>query len=75
MEKALNLNRKDLKDLEEDIRLNRKQRMEFIDMYAEWLKKTPNKEWSRQQNMIINSGFRSRKKKGFAETRLLNHIK
>ncbi len=54
MEKGLKLTKKDLKELEREIESNNKQRMEFVDMYAEWLKKTPNKVWSRQQNKLIN---------------------
>ena len=53
MEKFLKLNKKDLKDIEEDIKRNREERMRFIDQYTEWLKKTPNKKWSTQQNKVI----------------------
>ena len=49
MEKGLKLTEKDLKELEEEKERNRKQRMEFVNRYAEWLKKTPNKKWSKQQ--------------------------
>lgn len=49
MEKGLKLSKKDLKELEKEIERNRKQRMEFVEMYAKWLKKTPNKVWSKQQ--------------------------
>lgn len=34
---------------------NFKQRLKFIDEYAEWVKKTPNKVWSSQQKKIIGS--------------------
>ncbi|MBN1644902.1 hypothetical protein JW851_02595 [Candidatus Woesearchaeota archaeon] len=34
---------------------NFKERLEFIDKYAEWVKKQPNKKWSSQQNNIIDS--------------------
>jgi hypothetical protein len=33
---------------------NFEERLKFIDLYVEWLKKTPNKEWSVQQKEIIN---------------------
>ena len=46
---GLKLTKKDLKELEEEKKRNRKQRMDFVNMYAEWLKKTPNKVWSKQQ--------------------------
>ncbi|MFH1588881.1 MAG: hypothetical protein ABIA76_06105 [Candidatus Diapherotrites archaeon] len=50
MGKGLNLTEIDLKELKKEMELNRQQRMEFIKQYAEWLKKTPNKIWSKQQN-------------------------
>jgi hypothetical protein len=39
----------DLKEVDKAIKINKKQRMEFVEQYAEWLKKTPNKVWSKQQ--------------------------
>lgn len=33
---------------------NFEERLKFIDDYVEWLKKTPNKVWSRQQNALID---------------------
>jgi hypothetical protein len=33
---------------------NFRDRLEFIKKYADWLKKTPNKEWSSQQKEIID---------------------
>ncbi len=53
-ELGLRLSKKDLKELDEEIKRNRKQRMEFVNFYAKWLLKAPNKEWSRQQNKLIN---------------------
>jgi ParB-like chromosome segregation protein Spo0J len=53
-EKFLKLDKKDLEEIDEDIKRNRKDRMRFIDQYTEWLKKTPNKKWSKQQNKIIS---------------------
>jgi hypothetical protein len=43
-----------LKEIDKDIERNKKARMEFIHQYTKWLKKTPNKEWSTQQNKIIS---------------------
>ena len=43
----------DFKELDEDIKRNRKQRMDFIKQYTNWLKKTSNKKWSKQQNKVI----------------------
>jgi len=54
MEKGLRLTEKDLKELEEEKQRNRQQRMDFVDMYAEWLKKTPNKVWSKQQAKYLD---------------------
>ena len=36
---------------------NQKERLDFIRMYAAWVKRTPNAEWSRQQEILINSFF------------------
>lgn len=44
----------DLKELNEEKERNRQSRLDFIDKYTEWLKKTSNKKWSKQQNKIIN---------------------
>lgn len=44
----------DLKELEKEMELNRKQRLEFVRQYAEWLKKTPNKVWSKQHCEFLN---------------------
>jgi len=43
-----------LKKLEEDKKLNFEERLRFIDLYVEWLKKTPNKVWSNHQKDIVN---------------------
>jgi hypothetical protein len=42
-----------LKELEKFRERNFKERLEFIDKYAEWMKKTSNKKWSSQQKKII----------------------
>jgi len=47
------LPRIDLKELEKFKEDNFRERLEFIDMYVKWLKKTPNKEWSKQQKDLI----------------------
>jgi hypothetical protein len=44
----------DLKELEKDKNRNFKERLEFIDLYVKWLKRTPNKEWSRQQKELLD---------------------
>ena len=43
----------DLKELVEEKKRNFQQRLEFIDWYAEWLKKTPNKKWSKAQKVVV----------------------
>jgi crotonobetainyl-CoA:carnitine CoA-transferase CaiB-like acyl-CoA transferase len=37
----------DEEEFEENKKRNRKERIEFIRKYVEWLKKTPNKKWSK----------------------------
>lgn len=39
----------DLEALERWKEKNRRERLQFVEDYANWLKKTPNKEWSKQQ--------------------------
>lgn len=39
----------DLDELKEQRKRNFDERLRFIEMYVKWLKKTPNKVWSRQQ--------------------------
>ncbi len=43
----------DFKELEEDVERNRQSRLAFVKWYAEWLKKTPNKVWSKMQRDFI----------------------
>jgi len=38
-----------LRELRKEKKKNFEERLKFIDRYVEWLKKTPNREWSRQQ--------------------------
>ncbi|MCK5291102.1 MAG: hypothetical protein KAR39_03680 [Thermoplasmata archaeon] len=45
----------DLEDLEADKKRNFEERLAFIDLYVEWLKKTPNKVWSRQHKEFIDA--------------------
>lgn len=47
----------DLEELKKDREQNFKERLEFIDMYVEWLKKTPNKVWSKQHKDFIESAY------------------
>ena len=45
---APRLTEKGRKALRDELEQNRKERMAFVDFYADWLKKTPNKVWSKQ---------------------------
>ncbi len=38
---------------------NNRERLEFVDLWSEYVKTHSDREWSRQQNVIINSGLRS----------------
>lgn len=44
----------DLKELEEQKKMNSLERMAFLKLYAEWIKKNSNNEWSSQQAKIID---------------------
>lgn len=54
MVKIPHLTKKDFEEMEEEKKRNREERLKFVGMYAKWLKKTPNKKWSKQQNKLIN---------------------
>ena len=38
---------------------NRRERLLYVDTYVEWLRRTPNRVWSRQQGRMIDSVLRS----------------
>jgi len=38
---------------------NQKERMRFVEKWAEYVKTHSDKDWSHQQNVIINSSLRS----------------
>ena len=44
----------DLEELGKEMARNREQRLEFAKQYAEWVKKTPNKVWSKQQKGLLD---------------------
>ena len=48
-----------VKDLKKRKRQNLLDNLKYIDLYVEYIKKTPNKEWSHRQNKFINSIYRS----------------
>ncbi len=43
-----------LREMAEEKKRNFEERLNFIDMYVEWLKKTPNEVWSLQQKKLID---------------------
>jgi len=43
----------DLEELEQFKEQNFKERLEFIDKYAEWVRKNNNSKWSSNQNTLI----------------------
>ncbi|MFH0837150.1 MAG: hypothetical protein V1870_03405 [Candidatus Aenigmatarchaeota archaeon] len=53
----MNLPNIDLEELKKDREKNHAERMKFIDMYTDWLKKTPNEIWSKQHANFIDSGI------------------
>lgn len=53
----------DLEELKRFREQNFKDRLAFIDTYAEWLKKTPNKDWSSAQRKLIDKRVKRRVKR------------
>ena len=51
----------DLEEMEKWKKKNAEERLKFIEMYAEWVRKNSNITWSKQQNMLINSQIHSAK--------------
>lgn len=41
---------------------NEKERLKFIEMWAEYIRTHSDKEWSRQQNILINSLVKNKTK-------------
>lgn|GEM_PF-854077 len=48
-----------LKELREFKKKNFEERLRFIDFWAEYIKNHSDEDWSRQQNMLINSQLKS----------------
>lgn len=51
----------DLKELDDDRERNFEERLRFIDLYVEWLRRTPNEVWSRQQKEMVDASANVRK--------------
>lgn len=49
----------DLKELNKFKEKNAKERLKFIDFWAEYVKSHKDKDWSKQQNIIINSQLKN----------------
>lgn len=45
----------DLKELKEFKRKNAEERLRFIDYWVDYMKKYPDKVWSKAQNIVIDS--------------------
>jgi hypothetical protein len=48
---------------------NREERMNFVDYWAEYVRTHPDKDWSSQQAMLINSQLQSAKRMTLEEYR------
>ena len=46
-----------LEELNKERERNFKERLEFIKRWAEYIKSHDDKDWSKQQNIVINSQF------------------
>ncbi len=53
MKKEIIIPEINLEELKKQKEENFKDRLKFISIYADWLKKTSNKEWSAQQSKVI----------------------
>ena len=51
----------DARELRKDIEMNRQERMKFIALWADFVRIHKDKEWSLQQNILINSMFQNSK--------------
>ncbi len=45
----------DLEEMKEFKKKNAEERLKFVDYWADYVKTHSDKEWSRQQNVVINS--------------------
>ena len=49
------------KELEEDQKKNREERLNFVRLWAEYVRTHDDKEWSMQQNVLLNSMIQKHK--------------
>jgi hypothetical protein len=52
----------DLDEMKRFKEQNAKERLKFIDFWVNYIKTHSDKEWSSQQNLLLNSGFSKRGK-------------
>ncbi len=52
-------NDKLIKQIEAEAHRNFESNLKFVKMHAEWLRRTSNRDWSRQQKIIIDSEYKS----------------
>ncbi len=50
-----------LNELKQDVEKNRQERLWFVNYWAEYVKTHPDKDWSKQQNVLINSMMQNSK--------------
>ena len=51
---------------------NRKDRMNFVEYWADYIKNNSDEEWSRQQNIIINSQIKNARNNKLSKEDYLN---
>ena len=50
----------DFEQLQKDKEKNAEERLEFVKFWANYIKTHSDKEWSKQQNIVINSQFQNK---------------
>jgi hypothetical protein len=53
------MNKKPISNPKNFVKDNEEERMRFVEQWAEYVRTHPAKDWSRQQNVIINSALRT----------------
>lgn len=53
----------DVEEIERRKKQNFEERLAFLDKYAAWVKKTANKDWSKQQNILVDAQLKSAQKR------------
>lgn len=51
----------DARELRKDIEMNRQERMRFVALWADFVRIHKDRDWSEQQNVLINSMFQNSK--------------